>query len=174
MKTTVSTCQPAGEINYRSPSSSADDAVWYAQAVAAGAEVVREGVLRWCNAHVGILGTKDCQRAAIVVDDEHPQYGTPATLVYPQDRYPWVVVGGSQSGHHLFVAPVEYRDLPMVSPGSHNGYPVNDRTYSSEECLAHVRFNGATRITRKQNGQYTDHGTPFALGIARYRRDWSD
>ena len=167
MKQTISTCNPGPVVDM------AGDPENLAKAQADGVEF-NGTVTHWCNAHIGLWRGERCRKADIVVDDEHPQYGTPATLIYPQDRYPWVVVGGAKSGHYLFVAPVEYRDLPMESSGTHNGFPVNDRTYTSEECLAHVRFAGATRITRKRDGKYTDHGTPFALGVARYRRDWSD
>lgn len=167
MKQTISTCSPAGEIDF------SNDPVNLARAREDGATL--DGTKgRWCNAHIAVWGSKACRKAAIVVDDEHPQYGTLATLVYPQDRYPYVVVGGAKSGHYLFVAPVEYRNLPMQSNGTHNGFPVNDRTYSKDEALANARFAGATRITRGKDGKYSDHGTPFSVGVARYRRDWSD
>ena len=108
------------------------------------------------------------------VDPGHPMYGTPATLVYPTDRYPYVVVGGAPSGHYLFVAPVDYHKIGVTSSGTHNGFPVNDTSYSSSDALANANLAGVRRITRRRDGRYTDHGTPYVLGHARYRRDWSD
>lgn len=167
MKQTIESCLPGPVVDF------AGDPDNLAKAQADGAAL--DGTqARWCNAHIAIYRSSTCRKGDIIVDTEHPQYGTPATLVYPQDRYPWVVVGGAQSGHYLFVAPVEYHNLPMESSGTHNGFPVNDREYTSEEALANVRYAGARRITRGKDGRYQDHGTPFSVGAARYRRDWSD
>lgn len=178
-KTTYSTCQPGGTLRYHLDD--AQEAGWAAEAEAAGANIVERTSdqvhVRWCNAHIAVWGTKECRKADIVVDDEHPQYGTLATLVYPSDRYPYVVVGGSSTGSHLIVAPVDYDALTTkgdnVRDGSGNPWPRIQRSFTREEALAHHTPERARRINRKKDGTYADHGTPFRLGTAFYDMDYS-
>jgi len=107
---------------------------------------------QWCNAHLSMVGSPQCERQAIVVDTEHPMYGTLATLVYPSDRYPYVVVGGSKSGSTLYFAPVE-------TLGFENGH-----WYTRDEALAHARPERAMTLRlRKRTGTFEN----MSMGSAR-------
>jgi hypothetical protein len=63
----------------------------------------------WCNRHLHVVRPGQPNRHAIVVDTDYPLYGTGATLNYPSDSYPLVVVGGSKSGKTLYFARVNVR-----------------------------------------------------------------
>jgi hypothetical protein len=156
VKTKYVTCAPAGRVTLTG--SDAD---------AARADGCLEP-FRWCNAHIAILGGKPCRKAEIVVDDEHPMYGTLGTVCYPQDRYPVVVVGGSSTGSHLFVAPLRTDGLEPA--GTSGPFPVFDRRFTVEEALERAIPARAFRINRKRNGTYSDY---VRLGYASYHRDYS-
>lgn len=66
----------------------------------------------WCNRHLHVVVPGEPNQYAIVIDTDHPEYGRGATLHYPSDSYPLVVVGGSKSGKTLYFARVNVR-APM-------------------------------------------------------------
>ena len=113
---------------------------------------VEPGSYRWCNTHLAVGTAQHVAKHAITVDPAHPLYGTPVTLQYPSDSYGFVVIGGSKSGHRLFVAPID-------SP--------NDLAITSKaEALAWHRLTGIRVISRKANGWYGE----YSLGVARNHR----
>ena len=60
----------------------------------------------WCNVHLHVVTPGEPNKHDIIEDTQHPMYGTLATLQYPSDSYPFVVIGGSASGKTLYFAPI--------------------------------------------------------------------
>lgn len=102
--------------------------------------------------------------------------GTGATLLYPQDRMPYVVVGSTEKT--ITVVP-----LPMVSyqtghkpRGKHNGFPVWDHTYTDDEIeeFTTKALIGPKRAYLRKDGRYYLGGTPMSVGKARFYRNYAD
>lgn len=97
-----------------------------------------------------------------------PKIGDLATLVYPQDRYPYIVTAVSPSGAKVTLAELE---RAASEPAAYAGpYPIWDCDGDP------TRFTGRTiEAHRKADGRYAVAGsTPISFGRARYHRDWSD
>ncbi len=104
--------------------------------------------------------------------------GTGATLIYPDDRAPYVII--EDRGDTLVL-----KELHTVSketghkPRSfQNGYPVWDHTYTPEEIARFCPASGGvgTVVTVHQVGQdsYTDaEGLVYLIGRARYYRNYA-
>ena len=106
-----------------------------------------------------------------------PEVGMGATLVYPSDRYPVVITRVSESGKTFWFQPLQTVSFATGhEPDRYHGpYPVWDHTYTDEEIKSLVRLESGGRMARlNKHGRYRSHGTPVTVGIARYRRDYSD
>lgn len=70
-----------------------------------------------------------------------PAVGMGATQFYPQDRYPYVVVEASRTGHAIWVRPLECVSTRTghAPAGSCNGFPVWDHEYTDAELEALVQ-----------------------------------
>lgn len=114
---------------------------------------------QWCNAHINFIGSPVCKRAAITVDTEHPMYGRPATLHYPSDSYPYVVVGGSKSGQTLVFARVR-GEAPQGE----------GRDFTSQEALDLVDYRSAMRLRASGGDKHNRYGPDrnMIVGYARY------
>lgn len=100
-------------------------------------------------------------------DPRIAKVGDPATLVYPQDNYPYVVVAVSPGGAKITLEALDYSGL---APAYHHGpFPVYD-------CEVETSRRSGRTITAHlgRHGYAVGGSTPVAIGQARYRRDWSD
>lgn len=100
------------------------------------------------------------------------QVGDLATLCYPSDLYPYIVTAVSPTGRKATIAPIDYTKVQTLA-GYHNGFPVHDHSFTAAEALEHVQRDWPRTAYLGANG-YTEGGTPLTLGVARYRRDYSD
>lgn len=109
-----------------------------------------------------------------------PAVGMGATQFYAQDRYPYVVVEVSRTGHAIWVKPLETVSTwtGHTPAGSCNGFPVWDHTYTEDEVKSLVQDHVAPRkLTRRSDGRYRPVGCSdvvFGLGHARYFRNYAD
>ena len=109
-----------------------------------------------------------------------PAIGMGATQLYPQDRYPYVVVEVSATGHAIWVKPLETVSTATghEPDGSCNGFPVWDHTYTDDELKTLVVERAEpTKLTRRQDGCYRPVGSSdvtFGIGHARYYRNCAD
>lgn len=103
--------------------------------------------------------------------------GTPATLLYPQDAYPYVVTRVSASGKTAWM-----ERLVLVNattghePAYSNGpFPVWNHTYTTEEVATMGSGSAEVRISERKDGSWRVAGstTPVQVGRARYYRDFS-
>ncbi|WP_155855165.1 hypothetical protein [Actinotalea ferrariae] len=109
-----------------------------------------------------------------------PVVGMGATQVFPQDRYPYVVVAVSRTGHAIWVKPLKTVSTQTghEPAGRCNGFPVWDHTYTDAEVKALVDQHAEpTKLTRRGDGRYRPVGSgelAFGLGQARYFRNYAD
>jgi hypothetical protein len=108
--------------------------------------------------------------------------GEGATLIYPQDSYPYVITRISESGKTAWARPLKTVSLATGhAPARHDGpWPVWSHTYTPEELVS-LAYSEAEeefpsfreiRITLTATGWKTK-GTPVELGKARYHRNYS-
>lgn len=105
-----------------------------------------------------------------------PEIGEGATLHYPSDSYPYVVVSTSATGKTVDVLPVRTVDRTTGhEPAYFNGpWPVWSHTYTPEE-LQELKREGAQKITvRYTKNGWTAGGSRFTMGKARYHRNYAD
>lgn len=96
-----------------------------------------------------------------------PKVGDLATLCYPSDSYPYIVVEVSPTGAKITLEGLEpASDKPARYVRS---FPVWD-------CPGDPAKRNRGRITahRGARGYMVAGSTPLVLGSARYYRDWSD
>lgn len=106
--------------------------------------------------------------------------GDAATMCYPQDLYPMVVTAVSPTGSKItltrlnYMTPAEREAGHLTPDGNHNGFPVYDRTIGVATAPVDAERT-ETAYWSSANACYMIGGlTPVRLGVARYRRDWSD
>lgn len=109
------------------------------------------------------------------------QVGEGATLIFPQDKYPYVVTRVSASGKVAWVKRLQIVDTSTGhQPDYYLGpWPVWDHEYTKAELVSLAREDAREeRIYRDKNGYWRMSGWDskplVALGRARYRRDYSD
>lgn len=105
-----------------------------------------------------------------------PQVGEGMTLCYPQDSYPYVVVRVSDSGKTVWVKALKTVDLNTGhKPARFDGpFPVWDHTYTEEERASMVADYANERLVRlSKHGYWTSKGANFAVGGARFHRNYS-
>lgn len=95
-----------------------------------------------------------------------------ATMHYPDDRMPYVVVKVSPSGAKVTLAPVRIVDgtTGHRPAGDCNGFPVWDHTYTPEELHA-MREEYTVTAHRRKDGRYYSGGTRVTFDGARYYRN---
>ena len=115
-----------------------------------------------------------------------PVVGMGATLCYPQDQYPYRITKVSLTGSVIEVerlvwaTPAEIAagslDRPMMKPDYMRGpYPIYARIVDATNAPVMPHWKEAPeRAYRNAQGGYAIGGTPLNIGVARYRRDWSD
>lgn len=102
--------------------------------------------------------------------------GTPATICYPDDAYPAVVV--EATAKFATLVPVKtVSESTGHQPAYYNGsFPVWDHTYTEDEIKTLRRDNfPTTRVSRRKNGRWYIVGTkvPVKMGEAHYRRNFA-
>lgn len=114
--------------------------------------------------------------------------GTPATKIYPQDRYPLVVVAVSKSGRRVSLVSMPEllpgdstpeRQIPAYRKGP---WPVYNHRFTEEECMKvakeHLESGGTGAITAslRKDGAWRVVGghTEILMGVAQMYRDYSD
>jgi len=108
---------------------------------------------------------------SVPVTRNPPQVGQGATLVYPEDRYPYIIIGVSPSGHRITLQEVQAK---AVAPAdTHNGFPVFDHVYSEAELAQAELLKRTVTATRRRDGSYYVGGSKMEIGQARYYRDYS-
>lgn len=90
-----------------------------------------------------------------------PKVGDFATLCYPSDRYPLIVVGVSPSGRKLDIVRLNYR---VVSGSFQTGDEVIE--YSMPKNVTDRDKLTAAFAPRRQ--RYTVNGQPISIGTARF------
>jgi hypothetical protein len=119
-----------------------------------GPDFVTPGTF-WCNRHLHVVNPTQPNKYAIVIDTDHPKYGIGATLHYPSDSYPLVVVGGSKSGKTLYFARVRVNR------------PMGERVYlERDELLANMDTTNII-VARSRLGD-SRYGDNIMLGWASY------
>jgi hypothetical protein len=109
----------------------------------------------WCNRHLHVVAPGEPNKYAITMDTDHPKYGIGATLHYPSDSYPLVVVGGSKSGKTLYFARVRVNR------------PMGERVYlERDELLANMDTTNII-VARSRLGD-SRYGDNIMLGWASY------
>lgn len=105
-----------------------------------------------------------------MAEKTQPQVGMGATLVYPNDRYPYVVVAVSPSGKQITV-----EELETVTPAMANTEPSPGEWsyYYTAEDLRNRRTGQKKVAHLRKNGRYYLNDIPLALGTARLRWDYS-
>jgi hypothetical protein len=108
--------------------------------------------------------------------DYQPKVGDGMSIVYPQDRYPLVIVRVSPSGKTVWVKPLRTVDRSTGhEPDRFDGpWPIWDHDYTDEERET-LREDGAKerQVRRSPDGlSWSSYGTPIARG-ARYFRNYS-
>jgi hypothetical protein len=106
-----------------------------------------------------------------------PVEGTHATIHYPQDSYPAVVVRATKSGKTAWIKTVvAASSIDSIEPSRYDGpWPVYDHTYTDEE-VAEYTLHGAqeTRVFLRKDGHYrTASGALVTFGSAHYYRNFS-
>lgn len=89
-----------------------------------------------------------------------PKVGDLATLCYPSDRYPFIVVGVSKTGSKLTLLELDHR---IVSGNFQSNNAVIE--YSVDQNFARRMM---TANWSPKRGIYTAGGTPVSIGNARY------
>lgn len=107
-----------------------------------------------------------------VTEQPQPEVGMGATLLYPQDRYPYVIT--AVTAKTITVQRVETVSTKTGhSPSHYNGpYPVWSHTYTAEE-LDNLAIDGERRAYLHRDGRYYLGRTPLLVGEAIYHRDFS-
>lgn len=100
------------------------------------------------------------------------QVGDLATLCYPQDLYPYIVTKVSPGGRKVTLSAIGHAGIAPAA--LHNGFPFFDHSFSTDEARHLVQPDSTLVAYLGANGYSVDGFTPIALGVARYRRDWSD
>lgn len=122
------------------------------------------------------------QKARDIAAEEYaktPVANGPATLLYPDDCYPYLVLSVSPSGSFAVVERLqEVSGKTGHKPeGNHNGFPVWSHYYTTDE-LQSMRYPEGKRETqkahRRKDGRYYLGGVVMTFAYARYRRDYSD
>lgn len=102
-----------------------------------------------------------------------PTVGMGATLCYPQDRHPYVIVAVGATGKTVQVLPLKTEGLKPT--GKCNGFPVFDHKIEGDEIGK--RMDGmAIRKTAhlRKDGRFYLGGTPLAIGSAQYYRNYAE
>ena len=99
-----------------------------------------------------------------------PQYTVAdlATMVYPSDRYPLLIVARTRKV--LTVARLDVDNLPEHV----SRWPVVDWILTLEEAVARVTDRLDTAQLHRDGKYWMNGCCPVAFGRARYYRDWSD
>lgn len=94
-----------------------------------------------------------------------------ATLCYPQDKYPLVVI--KRTAKTLTLAYISTDGLKPTD--FHNGFPVYDHRFTVEEAQELVIKDHTIKAYLTKRGTYQAYGcAPIRLGEARLYRDHSD
>lgn len=100
-----------------------------------------------------------------------PAVGMGATLAYPQDRCPYVVV--AVGARTVKVLPLRTDGLDPT--GQCNGFPVFDYVFSAEQITERVQLNMLPKTAyRRKCGNFYLGGTLLLVGRARYFRNFAD
>lgn len=104
--------------------------------------------------------------------DMAPAVGMGASLIYPSDIYPYVIVR-VVSDKAIDVARLDHSSLKPS--GDHNGFPVFSSVIDPKDFAVAPGWDKSPDRARKhKDGRWYIHGSPLAIGFAKYRRDWSD
>ncbi len=105
--------------------------------------------------------------------DKDPVVGMGASLVYPSDIYPYVVVR-VVSDKVIDVARLRHDHLKPN--GDHNGFPVYSAVIDPADYAIAAGWEKSPERARKhKDGRwYLGGSSPLSIGYAKYRRDWSD
>lgn len=101
-----------------------------------------------------------------------PEPGTGLTLLYPQDRYPYVVLARTPSGKTLTVAEVLVKEADLPVHHREGPWPVYDVTLT-EEQISTLPHGPERKVRLRKDGRYWDGDVPFSVGRARYYRNYS-
>lgn len=92
-----------------------------------------------------------------------------ATLCYPQDRVPYLIV--RVTPNTLVVRPISYDG---IKPTRYiNGFPYFDHLFTFNELQTRV-YGKPQRAYLRKDGRYYLGGNLLITHEARYRRDYSD
>jgi len=101
-----------------------------------------------------------------------PKFGMPATILYPTDRYPYLVTYISKNGYKIQLTGIDTNEL--TSRYNKTGFPISDYILTDEQ-LRDVKLTKELKFAyRGKDGNYHCMRCPIVLGEARYYRDLSD
>lgn len=105
----------------------------------------------------------------------NPEVGMGVTLMYPQDRYGFVIIRVSPSGKTIWIAPLKGVDLSTGhQPARYDGpFPVWSHTYTDEERASMILEGAPERQVRLGKRGWASHGTPYSVGQAVMHRNYS-
>jgi hypothetical protein len=91
-----------------------------------------------------------------------------ATLLYPTDRWPYLIVRRTRTT--LTMVRINVDNLPE---GAMN-FPYTDYSFTVEEAVARKMEGEVKAYYSRKSRMFKLHGCPIRLGEARYFRDWTD
>lgn len=105
-----------------------------------------------------------------------PDNPNSATRLLPQDSYPFEIIG--RTAKTITVKELKHLTFKdgFEPSGYCNGFPVWDHYYTAAEIATLADPNGRVMTLRMhKDGRYYDSaGIPFAIGFARYYRNFAD
>lgn len=116
----------------------------------------------------------DCADERWIQRQRDVKVGDPATLCYPDDRYPYVVMG--VTGTTISLAKVDPNELDVDNStgGEHRGgWPIKDKSSTRQDLPATDEFYLKAHWSEKFKRWQHAGSTPIVIGYARYLRDWS-
>lgn len=111
----------------------------------------------------------DAERAKRGPVEPEPRFGMGATLCYPTDRRPYVIIHVTKTT--VDVLPVSTEGLEP--DGKCNGFPVYDHRFDVTNLMDRAE-PGAARAFRDKSGRYHLGGIRLAIGYAHYYRNYAD
>lgn len=112
-----------------------------------------------------------CRSLRYLEQQANARVGQPATLMYPDDRYPLRIIRRTRTTIMLVEVRVPGQDEPKYSNGP---WPVYDATsYDDDLPLADNPRMYRAHWSKKKLGWYVGGSTPVSVGAANYRRDYS-
>lgn len=110
----------------------------------------------------------------MTTEDRQPKPGMGATLCYPSDRYPLLIVAVTAKTITVRRVHTSGDTAPRIEPADRcNGFPVFNYDFKEDE-LAKAAYGEPIRCYMNKHGVYKMGCSPVIVGVARYYRNYAD